>query len=173
MPPSQTEKEHAESVAALCEKMARRLSLPEADIRRLKRVGFLHDIGKIVLDPKLVRAENRLTEAEEGEYRKHPGIGYRILNLFDDTMDLSEVVLCHHERWDGTGYPRGLRGEEIPLLARILSVADLYERALHQTDSPAGGGRETALQTVRAGMGSCFDPQIAAVFIELVGASEG
>ncbi len=158
------EQAHAETVSALCEKLARQLHLPEGEVRRLRRAGFLHDIGKIVLDPKIAGANPAgLTDAARSEYRKHPAIGYRILNLFDDTLDLSEVVLAHHERWDGAGYPQGLREDEIPLAARILAVADAYERALHRE-----GGRTAALQTVREGAGSCFDPKVAACFIRLL-----
>jgi hypothetical protein len=118
------------------------------------RAPFSPYIGKICWTKIAGANPAGLTDAARSEYRKHPAIGYRILNLFDDTLDLSEVVLAHHERWDGAGYPQGLREDEIPLAARILAVADAYERALHRE-----GGRTAALQTVGRARADSLTPR--------------
>lgn len=112
------EKEHAEWVSAICERIGRLLGLPEREIVLLQKAGYLHDIGKIVL-------LDDGTPGKEGEMQQHPVIGYRILNSFEDTMDLAECVLAHHERWDGSGYLKGLKGNEIPKLARIIALGSV------------------------------------------------
>ncbi len=167
------EKQHSEYVSDLCEEMGKALSLPKVEIGKLKRVGFFHNIGKIALDPRLLCKGGSLTDGEWDEIRKHPGIGYRILNFFDDTLDLSEIVLAHHECWDGSGYPKGLKGDEIPLLARILSIAEFYERRLHTVESLGSEYAEAALQAVRDGAGKQFDPKITEVFVQIIQSKNG
>jgi HD-GYP domain-containing protein (c-di-GMP phosphodiesterase class II) len=115
------------------------MGLPEPDIKKLKRAGYLHDIGKIVLEEQLLH-KKPFAEEDLEKMKQHPVVGYRILNLFDDTLDLAEPVYSHHERWNGTGYPRGLRGEEIPLLARILAVTETYDRVLNRGEEPLKSG---------------------------------
>ncbi|MGI6085807.1 MAG: diguanylate cyclase, partial [Acetivibrionales bacterium] len=106
------EKQHSEVVSELCEKMGAALNLSETEINRLKRAGYLHDIGKIVLDNETLLEGDYEDDSEK--MRQHSIVGYRLLNLFDNTLDLAEYVYNHHERWDGKGYPSGLKGEEIP-----------------------------------------------------------
>ena len=101
------EKEHAKRVSALCEKIGLVMQLPATEITKLKAAGSLHDIGKIILDEKLLRKEGPLTEQERREMEKHPVVGYRILNSFENTMNLAEAVLAHHEKCDGSVTPRG------------------------------------------------------------------
>ncbi|NLB42326.1 MAG: HD domain-containing protein, partial [Clostridiales bacterium] len=84
-------------------------------------------MGKIVLDKDLLNKAGMLSEKESEEMKRHPLIGYRILNLFNETLDIAETVFTHHERWDGKGYPKGLEGNEIPLTARIIAVAEAYD----------------------------------------------
>ncbi len=102
-----------------------------SEVKRVKEAGYLHDIGKIVLDEKIVRSQH-LSEAELEIKRQHPVVGYRILNLFDNTLDLAEAVYSHHENWDGTGYPKGLKGEEIPITGRIIAVAEVYDELTNE-----------------------------------------
>ena len=100
------------------------LGLPEHKIEELRSVGLLHDIGKIALDENILNKPGKLTDEEWKEIKRHPEIGYRILSTVNDMSEMAEYVLAHHERWDGKGYPRGLKGEEIPFASRIIAIAD-------------------------------------------------
>lgn len=103
------------------------MKLTNEEIKRLKDAGYLHDIGKIVLSKDTISNGEDISEQEKKKLKLHSVVGYRILNSFDDTLDLAESVLSHHEYWDGSGYPKGLKGEEIPKLARIISVAESFD----------------------------------------------
>ena len=100
--------------------------------------------------------------------QQHSAVGFRILNLFDDTLDLAEYVFGHHERWDGSGYPRGLKGEQIPLISRIISVAETYERVLNRRSLPLSERKKAALKVIEDGAGSQFDPHIVDVVLQLM-----
>lgn len=143
------------------------LNLAETEIRKANRAGYLHDIGKIVLDEAILRKDT-LTDEEYEKLKQHPAVGYRILGLFNDTLDLAEYVYSHHERWDGTGYPRGLRGAQIPLLSRVIAIAETYERVLNKSALPQQEQRATALDVIRGGAGTQFDPQIAESFVQMM-----
>ena len=161
------EKQHSISVSALCSDVGIALHLPETEISKLKRAGYLHDIGKIVLDKEIL-AKDTLSDEELEKMQQHSAVGYRILNLFDDTLDLAEYVYSHHERWDGTGYPRGLKGEQIPLLSRIISVVEAYDRILSRDNLPLKERKLTALDVIKNGEGTQFDPQIAELFVQII-----
>ncbi|MDD4140710.1 MAG: diguanylate cyclase, partial [Eubacteriales bacterium] len=164
---SKREGDHSRSVSELCARLGRALRLNEPQIKTLERAGYLHDIGKIAFDDKAVTGE-RLDEDEMEAMQQHAIVGYRILNLFDETLDLSEYVYSHHERWDGKGYPRGLKGEQIPLLSRIVAIAETYDRVLHRGDLPLEQRREQALGVIRNAAGTQFDPNIAAEFLTMM-----
>ena len=99
------------------------LGLPEYEIQELKTVGLLHDIGKIAIDENILNKPGKLTEDEWKEIKRHPEIGYRILNTVNDMSDMANYVLYHHERWDGKGYPKGLKGDEIPFVVKNYSYS--------------------------------------------------
>lgn len=160
------EKEHAANVSRMCGELGAALELSEAELSRLQRAAYLHDIGKVMVDDELL--EGTLTDEDKERMQQHSVYGYRILSLFDDTLDLAEYVYSHHERWDGTGYPRGLKGEAIPLLSRIILVVETYERTLNKGSVPTEASRAEALSVVREGSGSKFDPQIAELFLQLL-----
>lgn len=164
---SPREEEHSIRVSELCGIMAAALGLSEAKIDKSKRAGYLHDIGKITLYEDLLHKE-LLTEQDINEMRQHSVVGYRILNLFDDTLDLAEYVYGHHERWDGKGYPRGLKGEQIPLIARIIAIAETYDRVAGRDGIPKQDRKRTALDAIREGAGTQFDPEKAEVFIRIM-----
>lgn len=162
---SAREKQHSIAVSELCGEVGFSLHLPEPEISKLKRAGFLHDIGKIILDESILSKET-LTEEELEKIRQHSVVGYRILNLFDDTLDLAEYVYSHHERWDGNGYPRGLKGEKIPLISRIISITETYDRVLNKGDFSITERRRAAIKVIKEGGGKRFDPQIAELFAQ-------
>lgn len=164
---SQREKRHSNAVSELCAEVGSALKLSEPEINKLKRAGYLHDIGKIILNENIL-AKDALTEEEMEKMRQHSVVGYRILNLFDDTLDLAEYVYGHHERWDGTGYPRGLKGEQIPLIPRILAVVEAYERVLNRGELPLTDRERAAIEAVKKGAGTQFDPQITELFAQMM-----
>ena len=107
--------------------MGKALSLPEREIEELKTVGLLHDIGKIAIEESVFNKPEKLTDDEWEEIRRHPEIGYRILSTVNDMLEMAEYVLFHHEKWDGSGYPKGLKAEGIPLQSGIIAVSDAYD----------------------------------------------
>jgi len=158
---SSGEREHAERVSRLAEELGRHLGLGRDDLRGLRVSGLLHDIGKVALEPELLECTNPLEPETEWEMKRHPLVGFRLLNLLEETADLAAAVLAHHEWWDGSGYPRGLKGEEIPLFARILAVVETYDRV--QADSV-----DKALALIREGAGYKFDPALSAAFLDMM-----
>jgi HD-GYP domain-containing protein (c-di-GMP phosphodiesterase class II) len=162
------EKGHSERVSEMSVKMGKLLRLNDVDIHKLKFGGFLHDVGKIVLDPKLLDKNYALTELEMMEMKKHTTVGYRILNSFDDTVDLAEIALYHHERWDGQGYPKGVKGNAIPLLARIIAVAECYDRMLYPSRQLEPMTKEDAMKVIHDGAGTTFDPQMVKLFEKMM-----
>lgn len=165
------EKQHSIIVSDLCSDVGASLHLPETEISKLKRAAYLHDIGKIVLDDGLL-TKDTLSDEEMEKMQQHSVVGYRILSLFDDTLDLAEYVYGHHERWDGTGYPRGLKGEQIPLVSRIITVVEAYDRVLNRGELSLDERKIAALDVIKNGSGTQFDPQITEVFVRIIEKSE-
>ena len=163
---SPEEMEHSRSVSDLCEKIGQEMKMSETEVRKLKDAGFLHDIGKIVLEEDMLNRKD-ITDEESKKLEQHSVIGYRILNLFDDTLDLAEGVLGHHENWDGSGYPKGLMGEEIPKIARIIRIVECYHA---MTDGTKGDvmSKEEALEEIKNQSEVIFDPEIVDVFVKMM-----
>ena len=164
---SPRERKHSEAVSQLCGELGAAMGLSETRVKKLMRAGYLHDIGKITLDQALL-SKSSLTGEEFESMRQHSAVGYRILNLFDDTLDLAEPVYSHHERWDGRGYPRGLKGEQIPLLSRIIYVVETYDRVINGEGWSRGTGKKEAIEEIRKGAGTQFDPAIAERFAKMM-----
>jgi diguanylate cyclase (GGDEF)-like protein/PAS domain S-box-containing protein len=169
---SPREAQHSVFVRDYCRALGLALKVSETEISKLQRVAYLHDIGKIILDKELF-TKDWLTDEEYELFKQHPVVGYRILNLFDDTLDLAEYVYSHHERWDGTGYPRGLKGEQIPYLSRILSVVEAFERVYERGTCSDKERLQNAIRVIRECAGTQFDPDIAHVFVCLMDKGNG
>lgn len=161
---SPVEEKHSVNVSEMCINIGKAMGLSEVDIRRLREAAYLHDIGKIALSEKLLNRNGKLTSEEKKVMKKHAVIGYRILNCFDETIDLAEIILAHHERWDGSGYPKGLKGEEIPILSRIISVVENYDFMINRKAM----NKEKAIEEIKTQAGSKFDPEIADIFINKI-----
>lgn len=163
------EKRHSEEVGRLCGEMGAAMGLPESEIKMLENAGYLHDIGKIALSDEILgKGSNApLTESEAYMFRQHPATGYRLLNLSEETLALANGVYGHHERWDGSGYPKGLKGAEIPLISRIICVAEAYERIRNRANYREES-RAEALLAIQGGAGTLFDPQIAESFLRMM-----
>lgn len=161
------EKQHSQIVSELCQNIGRAMNLSDVEIRRLKEAGFLHDIGKIVLEDHLLKKNQEFTNKEIKLIREHPVVGYRILNNFEDTLVLAESVLAHHEKWDGSGYPKGLKGAEIPEFARIIAVAESYDKIMGRLGQNPEN-KEIALREIRQEAGSKYDPEIVNILAKII-----
>lgn len=157
---------HAERLAEMSKKLGTALGLDDNEINELELLSTLHDIGKISVNDSILLKSDKLTESEWFEIKKHPEVGYRITQASPELKNISEYILCHHERWDGTGYPQGLAGVNIPLLSRILAVVDSYDAMTEDRGYRRAISKEAAIEEIRNNAGTQFDPDIARVFIK-------
>lgn len=160
------EKDHSESVSALAARLGKELNLPEDEIIKLKRAAYLHDIGKIVLEKDMLE-KYAIDEEELEKFKQHSVVGYRILNLFDETLDVAEYVYSHHERWDGKGYPRGIKGEQIPLISRIISLTETFDRIYRRNKTVREDYKQVTLEEIKRSSGTQFDPRLTEVFLNM------
>lgn len=152
---------HQRRVADIAVAIAREMGLEDGRVHGLRLAGILHDLGKIQVPAEILTMPRRLTDAEYALVKQHPQAGYEILKGIDFPWPIAEIVLQHHEKPDGTGYPRGLRGDDILLEARILAVADVVEAmASHRPYRPALG-IDAALREVGRGRGTAYDAPVA------------
>jgi response regulator RpfG family c-di-GMP phosphodiesterase len=154
---------HARRVAMLADAVSRRLGLGDDERRAVHFGALLHDIGKLRLGPTLINASS-LSETELRRMREHPALGLDLVRPITAFEDVLPVIYAHHERWDGSGYPRGLAGEEIPLGARIVSVADAFDNMLRTRPWAALKTPEEAIAELESCAGSQFDPRVVRLF---------
>ena len=156
---------HSRGVAALADMVTRRLGLGEGERRTIHYAALLHDIGKLKLDPGLLSANRPLTEEEYRLVQQHPVLGVEMLRPITLWRDVLPIIHGHHERWDGKGYPAGLAGEDIPLGARVVAVAEVFDAMTR--DTPYGPKRTPAeaITELEAFAGSQFDPRVVRLFV--------
>jgi|GEM_PF-193534 len=159
---------HAERLARWSKKIGKALGLDDDKIDELELLSTLHDIGKISVDLNILTKPGELTEEEWAEIKKHPEVGYRIAQASPELRHIADYILCHHEQWDGNGYPQGLKGEKIPLLARILAIVDAYDAMTQDRAYRKAISVEEAVADILANAGTRFDPEIARIFVEMV-----
>ncbi len=159
---------HAMRLAVLCRKVGQRLGLPQKSLDDLELLSMLHDIGKVGIEDRILNKNASLTSNEWAEMRKHPQIGYRITKATTEFASVSEHILSHHERWDGKGYPQGLKGTQIPLLSRILAVADAYDAMTQKRVYKKTITKEMAIEELKQNAGTQFDTDIVSLFIDIV-----
>lgn len=159
---------HSKRVSELCQAIGKEVGLSELEIRMLKVGGLLHDIGKIAIEERILNKREKLTEQECNEMKRHPEIGYRILSSSHELQELAEYILAHHERWDGSGYPKGLKGEAIPRIARIIAIADSYDAMTNERPYRKALSKEAVICEINMNAGIQFDPEIVKVFVERI-----
>jgi response regulator RpfG family c-di-GMP phosphodiesterase len=159
---------HSENVMKYTVVLAKHLGLPDEELENVKYAGLLHDIGKIGVSELILNKPGRLTPSEFDEIKKHPSLGANIIADVPFLRPLVPMVLHHHEFFDGNGYPSGIKGDQIPFGARILSVADAYEAMTSDRPYRRSLSQQTALEILSSGKGKQFDPQIVDTFQEIL-----
>lgn len=162
------EKIHSERVSAISKLIGSAMNLDYSTVKEIEMAGLLHDIGKIAVDENILNKAGKLNDDEYEKIKKHPESSYQILKSINAYAGLAEDVLSHHERWDGRGYPRRLKGEEISLIARIISVADAYEAMTADRSYRLAMTKEEAMKELNKHAGTQFDAQIIAIFEDKV-----
>ena len=158
---------HSQRVAELSRELARKIGLPEDQCERVYLSGLLHDVGKIGVPEAVLTKPGRLTDAEFDAIKKHPEIGAQILGNIKQLQDILPGVLYHHERWDGAGYPYNLVAERIPLMGRIICVADSFDAMSSTRTYRPALPLETVLAEINRCAGAQFDPALAKIFVTL------
>lgn len=165
---SQREAKHSIRVSKLSEDIAISMDLNSRDLKIIKTAALLHDIGKIKIDINILNKPSKLNEKEWIEIKKHPEYGHEILNSYYQTKEISQYILFHHERFDGLGYPKGLKKYEIPLVSRIIAVADSYDAMISKRTYKDSMKKYAAINELIKNRGTQFDSEIVDIFIEKV-----
>ena len=159
---------HLKRVQRYCTEIAKALNCTEREIRTLEFGALLHDIGKIAVPENVLTKPGRLSPLEFSRVASHVQIGAEILSAVNFPLPVAELVLCHHENWDGAGYPRKLKGEQIPLTARILSVAGTFDALTSDRPYRPALSVEQAVKQIQSRRGKAFDPEVTDTLIELL-----
>lgn len=160
--------EHTQRVADLTVTLARNMGVPEADIGHIRRGALLHDIGKMAIPDSILQKPGKLTDSEWATMQTHPEKAYRILSHIEYLAPAIDIPYCHHEKWDGTGYPRGLMGKEIPLAARLFAIVDVYDAITSDRPYRKAWAKEKAVQYVKEQSGKHFCPEAVKVFCDMM-----
>ncbi|MFO7818743.1 MAG: diguanylate cyclase [Halanaerobacter sp.] len=160
--------EHAWRMQKLTFLMAEELNLSQVKMDKLSLVATLHDIGKTIIPSEILNKEDKLDEDEWEIIKQHPKTGYRIASSTEEFSHVAEEILYHHERWDGSGYPHGLREEEIPLLSRIITIVDAYDVMTNGRAYKEAMSTEEALAEVKRCAGTQFDPELVEHFVQVI-----
>lgn len=158
---------HTQRVTEITVRLARALGVPEEQIIHIRRGALLHDIGKMAIPDGILQKPGPLTEDEWREMRRHPEYAHEMIFPIIYLRPALDIPYCHHERWDGTGYPRGLKGDEIPLSARIFSIVDVWDALLSNRPYRQGCTEESVLEYIKNHAGTSFDPNLVQEFLVL------
>lgn len=160
--------EHTHRVADLTVALADRMGIPESERGHIRRGALLHDIGKMAIPDAILQKPDRLSEAEWLIMQTHPEKAYQILSQIDYLAPAAAIPYCHHEKWDGTGYPRRLKGDEIPVAARLFAVVDVFDALTSDRPYRKAWEKEQALMYIQEQSGKHFSPEAVRAFIEMV-----
>lgn len=158
--------EHSKRMEKYCHSIGRKLQFSSKELDEISLLAILHDIGKVSINPSILQKPGSLTPAEWDEMKRHTEVGYRIAQATPELANVADFILSHHERWDGNGYPRGLKGEEIPLPCRILAVTDAFDAMTNDRVYRRAMSREKAILELERNSSAQFDPEIVSLFIQ-------
>jgi PAS domain S-box-containing protein len=155
---------HSRRVTEMTESIARTMNMKQDELVHVRRGALLHDIGKMGIPDTILLKPGKLTVEEWEIMRRHPRYAYEMLSSINYLRPALDIPYCHHEKWDGTGYPRGLKGEEIPLAARIFAVVDVYDALTSERPYRPAWSREEAIRHIHTESGKHFDPEVVEIF---------
>jgi putative nucleotidyltransferase with HDIG domain len=159
---------HTQRVTAMTLNLAREMGMKDLELGNIRRGALLHDIGKMGVPDHILLKPDKLTDEEWVSMRKHPIFAYEMLSRIAYLHDALDIPYCHHEKWDGTGYPRGLKDQEIPLAARIFAVVDIYDALTSDRPYRKGWSHESTLEHIRTLSGSHLDPEVVRAFLVML-----
>jgi len=159
---------HSERVTELTLKVAKKLGIEGEALVHIRRGALLHDIGKLAIPDSILLKPGPLNAEEWEMMKKHPVYAYELLSRIEYLKPALDIPYYHHERWDGSGYPKGLRGEEIPLPARIFSVVDVYDALTSDRPYRKAWTNEEAIKYIKDESGRLFDPKVVKAFLEVL-----
>jgi HD-GYP domain-containing protein (c-di-GMP phosphodiesterase class II) len=160
---------HTRRVTELANRLARVMGVSDEEIVQMRRGSILHDIGKMGVPDSILLKPGPLTDEEEAIMRKHPAFAFDMLSPIEYLHPALEIPYCHHEKWDGTGYPRGLKGKAIPQAARIFAVADVWDALRSDRSYRPAWPEDQVVGYLREQAGKQFDPEMVEVFLEIMG----
>jgi putative two-component system response regulator len=159
---------HSRRVAEYTVKLAQAYGMKDEEILHIRRGALLHDMGKIGIPDSILQKPGALTEEEWVAMRRHPQFAYEMLNAVEYLRLALDIPYCHHEKWDGTGYPRNLQGEEIPIAARLFAVVDVWDALTSDRPYRTAWTKEKTLAHIQEQSGRHFDPQIVELFLKMI-----
>jgi len=160
--------EHVEKTVHYATEVARELDLPKEDVEKIRQAAILHDLGKIGISESILLKRGKLTKKEFDEIKKHPQIAADILRPIQSLQGVVPLIYYHHERWDGSGYSNGLKGEEIPIGARIIAVSDVYEALTSDRPYRKAYSKDEAVKIMKSSSGTQFDPKVVDTFLNVL-----
>jgi putative nucleotidyltransferase with HDIG domain len=159
---------HSRRVTETTVAVARAMGVPEEEVEHIRRGAILHDIGKMGIPDEILRKEGSLTDEEREIVHKHPDTAYELLKQIPFLENALDIPYCHHEKWNGSGYPRGLKGREIPFSARIFAVADVWDALTSNRPYRKAWGKEQVSHYLMNESGKHFDPRVVNIFLSLL-----
>ena len=156
-------------MVAIATEIGKKLNLSGRELQNLEYAAILHDLGKIAIPDKILHKRKELTKKEYEKIKKHHQIGEEIIRSIHFLSSAVPMVLYHHERFDGLGYPYGLKGEEIPFSARIIAIADVYQALISDRPYRKAFSKEESLRIIEEGLGIQFYPKVVKAFLEIMG----
>ncbi|MBU1148431.1 MAG: HD domain-containing protein [Candidatus Omnitrophica bacterium] len=159
---------HVQNVSELCSQIAKKLGLSDPDLNRIKIAGLVHDIGHIGIDKRILLKSGPLSAQEYESIKKHPALGYQTLSSIKELSGVADLVIQHHERIDGSGYPKGLKGNDIHVGSRIIAIAEAYDSMVSEHSYKRPISKDMAITELMQHRGTQFDGDIVDTFVKLI-----
>jgi putative nucleotidyltransferase with HDIG domain len=163
---------HTLRVTEMTVELARMAGMSEDEVLHVRRGALLHDIGKMGVPDNILLKPNKLTDEEWVAMRKHPTFAFDLLSPISYLRPALDIPYCHHEKWDGTGYPRGLKGEQIPLAARLFAIVDVWDALRSDRPYRQGWAKEEVVEHIKSLSGTHFEPKVVELFLNMIDKDE-